>query len=96
MEPTDELFPFVKMPPKRAYKIEISTPGRIAALEAEVERLRGLLARFTDKCALATVPYLPIGVQCRHCGENWGYGRPDRHTADCIVTLARAALEPQP
>ena len=36
----DELFPVVKMEPKRSYDVEISTPGRIAALEAEVERLR--------------------------------------------------------
>ena len=42
MEPTDELFPVVKMPPHKSYQVEISTPGRIAALEAEVERLKEL------------------------------------------------------
>ena len=42
MEPTDELFPVVKMEPKRAYEIEVSTPGRIAALEAEVKRMRAV------------------------------------------------------
>ena len=41
MEPT-ELFPVVRMEPKRSYEIEISTPGCIAALEAEVKRLRAV------------------------------------------------------
>ena len=66
----------------------------IAALEAEVERLREALAPF----AVDNGPFMELrrsmGCECRICEIDWEYGEPDRHADNCPVTIARKALEP--
>lgn len=85
----------MSIPARPDYDPDLVIAAGLRAAEAEVDRLRGLLARFTVS-APWIIPHLPTGWQCRHCRENWDYGRPDRHTADCIVLLARKALAPTP
>jgi len=51
----DELGKYVPMEPRRSYPVVIVTPERIAALEAEVERLREAL-KFAY-CALGDLGY---------------------------------------
>ena len=84
MEPTDELFPVVKMEPKRSFEVEISTPGRITALEAEVERLRGALREYADENNWSQYFLNP-----RYSIRTWLGDFEAWH-------IARAALEPKP
>ena len=79
----DELYPVVKMEPKRSYEVEISTPGRIAALEAEVERLREELAVYADEANWVYASFIGPGMG------------PGLHGGDGGAN-ARKALEPTP
>ena len=59
----DELFPVVRMPPRKSTPVVIVTPERLAALEGEIERLRGLLDQLV-KSPLPIARYASIAIRC--------------------------------
>lgn len=48
----DELFPVVKMPPRKSTPLVCVTPDRLAALEGEVKRLREALDIVRRRCTM--------------------------------------------
>jgi len=62
---------------------------RIAALEAEVARLRALLAQLVNEPT-------PHSALCQFCNSLWTDAGSRQHKADCPIALARAELEPAP
>ena len=81
----EELGKYVRMPPKSSQKMLLVDPRRIAALEAEVVRLREAL----EAVEWAESPFLdasePFCPWC-HCVT-------EGHKPDC---MRQAALEPAP
>jgi len=82
----DELGKYVPMEPRRSYPVVIVTPERIAALEAEVERLWEALAHIEWASPPSPAVCVPF---CPWCGTT----EADGHRADC---MRQAALEPTP
>jgi hypothetical protein len=84
-----------------SYDIETYTVIKVdelVALRAEIARLRGIILKLTTEGDLG-IPYARNPPnwhwQCMYCESDWAESTRERHTDDCPVTLARAALEDQ-
>jgi hypothetical protein len=73
----------------------LQAPGDIAALLAEVERLRARVAEL-DKMLLAS-DYVVIpendNRECKYCDGSWGFDQPEHHKPNGPIAQARAELE---
>ena len=86
----DELFPVVRMPPRKSTPVVLVTPERLAELEAENERLRVALedVEWVDGPELARGMGGMMEQVCPWCDATY----PD-HDPECV---RQAALEPAP
>ena len=64
----------------------------LAASQAEIKRLEGMVARLWDALRTAYVEGdVPGWISCRSCYESWEVDAPEQHALDCILVAYRAA-----